>query len=155
MSSERSPATHPTKYDAKSFWKHLDIEKKKEYLHIDTLYNRQFLEKSRALFFGAVSGLTFSLLLFRIKNRFLLAGITSGLSCAVLCQLKSSPLHSQYFRVWDRVKNDKEVIENIVSSCENISNTELQYFYQKNLKFFMSQLNIDTDSEKVCKSCTK
>ena len=155
MSSERSPVTHPANYDVKSFWKHLDSEKKREYLHIDTLYNRQFLEKSRALLFGGVTGLTFSLLLFRIKNRFLLAGLTSGLSCAVFCHLRSSPVHSQYFRIWDRVKNDKEVLNNLASSSKDMSNTEFMYFYQRYLKFFYPQLNTNADEEKECKSCTK
>lgn len=155
MSSERSPITHSANYDTKNFWKHLNAEKKKEYLYIDTLYNRQFLEKSRALFLGGLSGLIFGVLLYRIKNRFLLSSLTSALSCSIFCHMRSSPIHNQYFRMWDHVKNDKEVLDKIASSSENMSNNEFQYFYQRYLRFFYPQLNTTTTDEKECKSCTQ
>ena len=113
MNADRSPVTHNSNIDATNFWKHLNTDKKKEYLHIDTLYNRQFLEKARALAFGATTGLALSLLLLRIKNRVVLASLTSGLSCAVFCHLRSGPVHNQYFKVWENVKNDAKALEDI------------------------------------------
>lgn len=140
MSAERSPVTHPANYSTANFWKHIDNDKKKEYLHVDTLFNRRFLESSRALMYGAASGLAFSLLLVRIKNRFLLAGLASGLSCAVFCNMKSAPVHSQYFKLWDHMKNDAEALKTIRSPTEGMTNDEFLYFYHRYLKFFYPQL---------------
>lgn len=140
MNAERSPVTHSSNLDTTSFWKHLDSNKKKEYLHIDTLYNRQFLEQSRALLFGAAAGLACSVLLLRVKNRFVLAAMTSGLSCAALSQLKSSPVHSQYFKVWEHVKNDQQALDAIRAGSENLSSDDFGYFYHRYLRFFYPDL---------------
>lgn len=138
---------HQANIDTTDFWKQMNNEKKKEYLHIDTLYNRQFLEKSRALLFGGVVGLTFSLLLLRVKNRFLLATLTSGLSCASFCAIRSSPVHSQYFKVWEHVKNDQKALDTIRSSSDNMSNEDFHYFYHRYLRFFYTELAAETNVE--------
>ena len=155
MSSERSPVTHPSNYDTQSFWRHMDKDKKKEFLHIDTLYNRQFLEKTRALLLGGVTGLTFGILFFRIKNRFVLTSLTSGLSCAVFCHIRSAPVHSQYFKVWDHIKNDKEAFETISKSSGDMSNDDFAYFYRRYLRFFYPHMGAASEGEAECKSCTK
>lgn len=147
MNADRSPVTHKSNIDATDFWRTLDTDKKKEYLHIDTLYNRQFLERSRALAFGAVSGLALSLLLLRVRNRFVLATISSGLSCAVFCQLRSSPVHSQYFKVWEHVKNDKEALEAVRQGSESLSSDDFNYFYHRYLRFFYPEIHSATISE--------
>lgn len=151
MSSERSPVTHPANYDNKNFWQHLDKDKKKEFLHVDTLYNRQFLETSRSLIFGSLAGLAFSLIFMRIRNRFGLAALTSGLSCAVLCNMKGSTVHNQYFKVWDAVKNDQVIFDTIKDSTEKMSNDEFHYFYHRYLKFFYPQLNENSDEKSESK----
>lgn len=141
MNAERSPVTHKSNIDTTNFWKHLDSDKKKEYLHIDTLYNRQFLEKSRAILFGAVTGLALSVVLMRIKNRIILATLTSGLSCAVFCHMRSSPIHNQYFKVWEHVKNDQQALDLIRNESETLSTDDFNYFYHRYLKFFYPELH--------------
>lgn len=155
MSSERSPVTHPSNYNTQNFWRNMDNDKKKEFLHIDTLYNRQFLEKTRALLMGGVTGLAFGILFFKVKNRFVFASLTSGFSCAVFCHMRSAPVHSQYFKVWDHVKNDKETFETIAKSSGDMSNDEFAYFYHRYLRFFYPQLNAKSESDADCKSCAK
>ncbi len=48
-----------------------DRKQEKEILFIDSLYNRLFMENIQAVIKGASIGLVSSILLFKIKNRFI------------------------------------------------------------------------------------
>ena len=141
--------THDANIASADFWRALEPARKKEYLHVDTLYNRRFLEQARALAFGAITGLGAGLLLLRVKNRLLVASLASGVSCAAFCQLRSGPVHSQYFKVWEAVRNDEKAVEAIRSGSEQLSAEDFAYFYHRYLRLMYPELAEGKGASKI------
>ena len=109
--------------------------REKKLLFIDSLYNRQFQQNIKSILTGALIGGISSIILFRIKNRFLLCGISSAITCNFICRENNTPFFKYYFKLWNELKNDEIVVpewEGEFAGFEDYSsfyNRYITYYY--------------------------
>ena len=122
-----------------NYWKNLGTKERRENLYLDALYNRKFLERSRGVLFGIMTGSVLSLALFRIQNRFLLSAVVSGLSCGLLSTLKVNPLHDQYFKLWNELSQNKVCFRENLDKNDELTQEDFEHFYNRYLRVYMAE----------------
>lgn len=87
----------------KLFDNELYKDNKEEFLYLDTLNNRLFLENLDAFVFGGLTALASSLIISNIKiirNRVLLCSLSCGITAALANNRINGGLYNSYYNKW-------------------------------------------------------
>ena len=125
-----------------------DKKKKKELQFINSLYNRQVQQNINSALEGLLIGGISSILLYRIKNRFLLCGISSAITCNYVMRKDKVPFFNDYFKIWDEIKNDKISMPKFEGDFAK--HGEFKFFYSRYLTYYYPELCINESWDREC-----